>query len=395
MNEPSLGKIFYLHIPKTGGQTLATRLASVFDPDKIHILQEELHFPKDVEKLSALVSEKDFIESHVGGAMLKDRHELDVLCTVREPVAQTLSNWRHIRREKSNAAHRASRMLRPGDFFDLFHDDFLNHQTRYLVSAFVQLKGLIEWLGYYRAVNENFQNSLARIRWLVPTDSIDDFVDLWTLETKRNVPNRKTSINVAPPEKEADLEEARAAILARPHLNAYDQLLYQIAVDRFEAYRREVFAMIAPWSYPDDSRRAYKSEGGGVWLVKNWYDPEFANGERAWYAGPSTISEVRVWRAKNELTLRFFVKAVNGIEYRSIIARTKETGRGLKIVRSADPAREGMHYAVSLEGLNEQDTVLLVTPHCYAPIMTRDDDPSVIRCSFLATDWRLEGIAAS
>ncbi len=44
--------MFYLHVPKTGGQTLATRLASAFDPDKVHVMQAELVFPGDVKKLT-------------------------------------------------------------------------------------------------------------------------------------------------------------------------------------------------------------------------------------------------------------------------------------------------------------------------------------------------------
>src|SRR5271166_2239116 len=392
MTERDLGKIFYLHIPKTGGQTLATRLASAFDPDRAHFLQDELHFPKGVDKLNALVGEKDFIESHVAGAMLKDQHELEVLCTVREPVAQALSNWRHIRREPTNRWHRAAHMLKPHVFFDLFGDDLMNPQTRYIVAAFVEpLRTLIETIGYYRAIHNNFQNCIDRIRWLVPTESIDDFVSLWTLETKRNVPNRTTTINIAPEEKGVDLDEVRAAITARPHLYAYDQLLYQIALGRFGDYRRQVFEKIAPWSYPDDSRRAFRRESSGVWLTESWHDPETFNGQRAWWAGPHRASEVRVWRSSNENQLKFFIAVVNGIEYSSITARAKDSGKPLKISRSRASADEGIEYSVSLETLKEKDTVLLLAPQCYAPITTRDDDPSLIRRSFLATGWRLDG----
>ena len=59
--------MFYLHVPKTGGHTLATRLASAFDPDKVHMFQGDLEFPRDSEKLKTLLREKEFIESHVVG----------------------------------------------------------------------------------------------------------------------------------------------------------------------------------------------------------------------------------------------------------------------------------------------------------------------------------------
>ena len=89
------------------------------------------------------------------------------------------------------------------------------------MSAFVPLRGLIDHLGYYRALNDNFQRSLDRLRWLVPSESIDEFVDLWAVEVRRDVPNRSARINVAP-ESGRETAEARAAILARPELYAYD-----------------------------------------------------------------------------------------------------------------------------------------------------------------------------
>ncbi len=385
--------MFYLHIPKTGGQTLAHRLASAFAPDKVHMMQEELKYPGDMDKLTSLLREKEFVESHVAGAMLSDRADLQILCTVREPIGQTLSNWRHIRRDSSNRWHRAAHKLSPGKFFDLFGDDFLNHQTRYAISAFVDLDQLIDRIGYFRAMNGNFQMSLDRIRWLVPTESIDEFVDLWLMETKRNVPNRDAMINVAADEG-SDLNEARAAILARPRQHAYDQLLYEIAKDRFAAYRREISQLVAPWSYPDDSRRAYRGERGGIWLAENWHDPEVVVGRQtAWWVGPRRVSEVRIWRANNEHVLKFLITVVNGIEYSDIAVKSKDTGKELKTVktvRSLDSTGIGMEYSISLESLKQKDTILLISPQCFAPILTRDDDPSVMRRSFLASGWRLE-----
>lgn len=158
-------------------------------------------------------------------------------------------------------------------------------------------------IGYYRALNQNFQKSLDRIRWLVPTKSIDDFVDLWAIESKRDVPNRRSNVNVAP-ESGAEVAEARAALLARPELYAYDQLLYRIAKDRFAEYKREVAEIVSPWAYPDNSRRAYRADPGGVWLAQNWYDPEVSGSSKAWWSGPDRVSEVRVWRSNGEKTLR-------------------------------------------------------------------------------------------
>ena len=108
--------IFYLHVPKTGGQSLTRRLASAFLPDETHYFKEELTHPKGVETLRALAETKKFVESHVAGPVLKDVKDVDVLATIRNPVDQMVSNWRHMRRDPSLMWHRAARQLTPAAF---------------------------------------------------------------------------------------------------------------------------------------------------------------------------------------------------------------------------------------------------------------------------------------
>jgi hypothetical protein len=380
--------MFYLHVPKTGGQTLAIRLASAFDPDKVHIFQETLEFPRDSEKLDRLLREKEFIESHVAGALLAEPIDHPILCTIREPVSQIVSNWRHIKREPASPWHRAALSLSPAEFFDHLGDYFANHQTNYVVSAFARLRGMIDRIGYYRAFNQTLQSSVDRIRWLAPTDSIDEFVDLWSVENKRTVPNRRAAINIAPPET-TDLEGVRAVVEARPNLYALDQLLYQMAKERFDAYRREIAELLVPWSYPEDSRRACRMERGGIWLTENWYDPEISNGNKAWWSGPQRVSEVRIWRANAERFMNFTVKGVNGITYRDIVVKAKKTGEELPTVRTQTPDRGALNYSVALTSLEERDTINLVAAECYPSIMTTTDDTSLVRRSFIATNWAL------
>lgn len=242
-------EMFYLHVPKTGGQTLATRLASAFDPDKVHMFQGDLEFPQDCDKLQTLLREKEFIESHVAGAMLSEPIDRPILCTIREPVSQMVSNWLDIRRNPDNRWHRAAVSLSPAEFFDNLGEDFKDHQTNYVLSAFVDMRALTDSIGYYRAFNQHLQSGVDRIRWLVPTKSIDAFLDLWSAETKRRVPNRTAMVNVASSKEDVDRARAIVAVRARPHLYAFDQLLYQIAGTRFAEYRHEVEELIAPWSY--------------------------------------------------------------------------------------------------------------------------------------------------
>lgn len=382
--------MFYLHVTKTGGQTLATRLASAFDPDKVHMFQGDLEFPRDCEKLRTLLREKEFIESHVLGAMLGELIDRPILCTIREPVAHMVSHWLHYRRDPTISPwHRASVSLSPAEFFDVAGDDLVNYQTNYMLSAFFHMRALADKVGYCRAINQHLQSGVDRIRWLVPTESIDEFVDLWSAETKRHVPNRTARINVAPPEHAEDRERGIIAVRARPHLYAFDQLLYQMARTRFTEYRREVAELVAPWSYPQDSRRACRMEQGGIWLTDNWYDPEIANGKRAWWCGPKRVSEVRIWRAHGERFLKFIVRGVNGIGYRDIIAKAKETGEQLPIAHEEAQGGRGMHYTIDLDSLREKDTFNLLTPGCYPSIMTTKEDNSLRRQSFIAADWTL------
>jgi hypothetical protein len=383
--------MFYLHVPKTGGQTLATRLASAFDPDKVHVFKGDLEFPRDSEKLKTLLREKEFIESHVAGAMLSEPIDHPILCTIREPVGQMVSNWLHIRREPKNRWHRAAVSLSPEEFFDIAGDDIMNHQTNGMLSAFFPIRALTGSIGYYRAFNQHLQSGVDRIRWLVPTESIDEFLDLWSAETKRRVHNRWAMVNVAPPEAASDRERGIIAVRAKPHVYAFDQVLYEMTKIRFAEYRREVAELIAPWSYPDDSRRACRMERGGIWLTDNWYDPEITNGKRAWWCGPQRVSEVRIWRANGERFLKFFVRGVNGITYLGIVAKAKETGKRLPMVCEEAQGGNGMHYTIDLDTLGERDTINLVTPECYPSIVTTKHDMSLVRQSFIATDWTLSG----
>ena len=176
-------KMFYLHIPKTGGQTLATRLASAFPAQQSVILQHEF----GAEERSAfldLIADKSFVEAHVRGELLQGVDGLDIIATVREPVSQMISSYRHMRRDPANRWARAARKLAPEAFFEQFGDFFTNHQTRYLLSAFSPLGFEIERLGMTRALHARFFEALDRIRWLVPTEDIDEFTRLWALENK-------------------------------------------------------------------------------------------------------------------------------------------------------------------------------------------------------------------
>jgi hypothetical protein len=379
--------VFYLHIPKTGGQSLTLRLASAFAPNEARFFSEDLRFPEGVETLRSLLGEKKFVESHVAGAVLSKFPELDILATVRDPIDQTISNWRHIRRESRLRLHRAARELSPEKFFDAFASDVIDRQAIYLTSAIIG-GNRRDRLGHFDAMMQDLPPALARVRWLVPTEKIDEFVDLWSLETKRNVPNRTQNVNIAQSDSE-HVAAARAALTARPHLYAFDRLLHIAAQRRYEEYRRKVFDLVNPWSHPDDSRRAWTDGTGGVWLTENWYDPEVADGPVAWWSGPERQSEVRVKRGRGEKFLNVHVRVVTGISHEKIVFKAKETFANLTVMRAPHPSGHGMNHSVLIDSLGAEDRLAILVPNCLAPIQMTEDNSSLVRRSFLALDWEL------
>ncbi len=129
-------------------------------------------------------------------------------------------------------------------------------------------------------------------------------------------------------------------------------------------------------------------ERGGIWLTDNWYDPEIANGNRAWWCGPKRVSEVKVWRANGERFLKFFVKGVNGITYRDIEAKVEGDRRMAARRPRRSPRRRwnALHNRFGQLARERHDYHSL-TPECYPSIVTTKEDTSLVRQSFIATDW--------
>jgi hypothetical protein len=376
--------IYYFHIPKTGGQTLGARLASAFTLNESLNKNDWLVYPRDVNKLRQLQATKIFVESHMIGRMLSDMPAMDVIVTIRDPIDQMLSIWKMLRRSPDSQWYRAVNTLDPGRFFDVAEGYFRDFQSRYFVSGYVDLDRDIHRYGYYDAIYRQLLELTKKVRWLVPTTAIDEFVFLWSLETKRRTPNKNT-LNVAPPD--AAAETARQALCARPHLYAFDALFHQIAKDRFLDYRRMVEDTIAPWSYPDDSRRAYFSEGSGVWLTENWHDPEISEGKTAWWAGPGCRSNIRVRRARGEKYLRFDILVWNGVTIDDLSVVAKSDFHSIDVIKMTGPSI--VAFWLSLESLGDDDELVVMVPHCLPSIATTKNDNSLVRRSFLASNFAL------
>lgn len=393
--------MFYLHIPKTGGQTLARRLASAFPPGHAHLQVGQFTYPGDQDGFGECLAAHDFVEAHVTGQLLHGREIEDLLVTVREPVAQIMSNFRHIRRESFRPLSRAARELDPGQFFDHFGDFFADFQTRYLLSCFMPLGIEEQRQGFWRIAARQLPEVLGKVRWLVPTDRIDGFVPLWEAETGRRAAERTFATNHAPPD-DLDLAALEAAIRARPVLFAVDNVLYHYACARHAEWKASVEQRRAPWDYPANASRVFHSSSsagrngttggqrGGIWLRRGWYPAEETPLGPGNWAGPSRRSDITVRRAAGQDRLVFDVAVVNGIAFTDIAAFLVPDFTDLPVTQT-EVARGHWRYRVDLTGLPETSEIALMVPDCYAPInvFAEGEHGKLVRRSFLATGWAL------
>ncbi len=98
--------IYFLHIPKTAGQSLSTRIASAFPPGRSKIL---VPFVATRDELRDLAASYDMVGAHTAQNVLADRPPgMELMVAVRNPVEQIVSLYRHIRRAPLNPLHAAS-----------------------------------------------------------------------------------------------------------------------------------------------------------------------------------------------------------------------------------------------------------------------------------------------
>jgi hypothetical protein len=387
-DDRSSAMIFYLRIPKTGSETLSSRMASAFLPEETYVLSLELR-TWDKDLLTQLQTSKRFVDAHVarGGGALGGIRDCDFLCTVREPVEQLVSLYRHIRREPASVLHRAAERLSAGTFFDNFADMFTNYQTAYLVLAFEALETRMQLVGPLRTLTAALPRAVDRLRWLVPTEKIDAFVSLWPIESGIVVPNRQELRNVASDDDGVG-DEARAAIVARPHLTSLDGALWALACEHFAAWRDGVLEKATPWSFPNDSRVAYRDGDSGIWLRDNWRDPLVSNNVRQWWAGPGQVSRVAYRRRDNQRFLHFDVAVVSGLSRVDIQALNHKTLEPLPLQyepRGPDCVRI---YA-PLDSTCPVGEMLIAVPLVMAGILSTRGDESLTRQSFVSQEWGL------
>ena len=133
-NKRGTGKVCYIHIPKTGGQTLATRMAASFGRDASWVLRSNVN---NGRQLDQLLAQHDFVEAHMKvGALRRINPAVDLLCTVRHPVEHVKSMFKHLLREPRLRLHAPARQLGFAGFVEHYSDHLFNQQALSLVQAF-------------------------------------------------------------------------------------------------------------------------------------------------------------------------------------------------------------------------------------------------------------------
>lgn len=379
-----LEKLFYLHIPKTGGQTLATRLAAAFPRGRSRIFEPDLVFPSGLDELKRHFDSFDFIESHVTGSVLMDNFGFRVLTSVRDPVEQIISSYLHIRREPRHILHRPAVNLNPQRFFDTYSDFFTNQQSRYLISAFFDCGSNAARLDF---LTENLFSALEKIDWIVPTENMEEFLFAWAIENKLMIPGAKVNVNVAP-EKALGMQ-IRDYLRDQSNLYCVDLVFWNAAKDRFNNYKRKIVEDQAGGQCADNDSRAYWDGECGIWLCDGWHtsqpNSEFNN---EWWSGPESRSTVRYKVSYKYKFLKFKIIVVNGIKFDQILV--KDIDYCDICVSRSFVNNEYLQIEIPISELPENGQFFLEVPDVYSPMMVYSDSTDPIRKAIASADWLLE-----
>ena len=379
--------IFFLHIPKTGGQTLATRIASAFPPGRCSVMQADI---LDAEALARLSAGHDFFEGHLALGTLRDPPPgLRVMTVVREPVEQIISHYRHILREPGNPLSRLAAAMPPAAFLERFAGEMLNFQAQCLVGAMRppgladHARGLDLWLV------RHLEESLSRLDWVVPCEKVDEFCLLWAFEQGRRLAQQELRINASGHDG-VDVAALRRWLRDRPELFAVDSLLWSAARRRYEAWREALVGLDRETGEPSPGALAWGSDDGAaaVWLLRNWHPPVQRDGWQEWAAGPGAFSTVML-RRSGRAQLRLEAMAFFGVRWQEVRLLCQADMSEVPLARSMDEASHVAIYEADLGGLGEQETLLL---HGAEDVNVMPANPAALsrpRRAFATRNWRL------
>ncbi|SFJ54909.1 hypothetical protein SAMN05216304_109143 [Bosea sp. OK403] len=380
-------KTFYLHIPKTGGQSLAQRIAALYPLGRSETLTTD-YGDGDSEKLRSAFGRFDFIESHAKGGVLADFSDIGIMASIRNPIDQIISHYRHLFQPNMRLWQRAVRALEPGALFDTFSDFFANFQSRCIVEAFYDYESLSREIGPIEALMRYLPSCLERINWFVPSEKIDEFPELWALENKIPMfPRKLIRVNTSQNDG-IDKNKIRHAIMSRPNMYDFDMIVYNHFLRKYSEFRDRIILKPNTGAI-NDSFLAYNSDNEHVWLAENWYVPEpkaITGGEYSWWAGPQARSKLHCRLKELGGTLKFKARVFAGISPQDVIFRDEQRA---SLPVKLDMMNDQIEYSIDVEHLVGDIKIIIDVPYCYAPIQLTLTDDSCVRRSILTSNWRI------
>ena len=224
-------------------------------------------------------------------------------------------------------------------------------------------------------------------RWLVPTESIDEFCMLWQLEMDRPMWAKGERINAAP-EGVAKRKELQDIVANMPDLYAVDLLLWQIARQRYDDYKYEILRKRIANPYPDNWERVWHDAQRGIWLGRNWHHPQEALPHGlAYWAGAGCFSEIRIRRNMADRYLVLSIIVYCGVHDHEISFLTKNDNVLRHYFQRIDGGR--VVYAVDLDGLDENEIIWLHVPRVCSPAMVDLKTTDTSRKSVATCNWEL------
>jgi hypothetical protein len=379
--------IFFLQLPKTGGQTLSTRLAAWFPAGWSRVMLCEVATRDD---LHALALAHDFVTSHPGYRSLADPPgAMAVLALVREPMAYMPSLYGHIRRDLLNSLHGAVHALAPIVFMDCFAHYLFDFQARGLAMAY----GMPEVHALSRGedvwIARHLEPAIDALRWLVPSEAIGYFYVLWHIETGCVIGQPDLVVNAAEPDA-LGLIPLRAWLSARPERFVFDSLLRRRAQQRFGAWPNALLARDrATGDLPPGQRAWSAPDGAALWLVRDWQPPEpVDDGAPYWWSGPGFFLEMRL-RRRSRSRLKFDAFTFLGVHWGQVSYLARGTRAPLTHSAMPQVGESYIGFSAALDGLAEEAAIVTSAIENVAAVPPLPIALQSPRRGFATRRWRL------
>jgi len=384
--------ILHLHIPKTGGQTLARRFAASLPLDASWFMQGDITDQNYSTILDEIAAKRVFASAHVTGEVLVNENRFDLLCAVRDPVSHIISSINHILREPEHILHALAKNVSFERLLESCPEWFFNTQARYLAVALIGKGGLAPGDG----MNERWLSSVAyqacdRIKWLFTSDKLDNFCGVLALETGLPISTDDFRVNVSL-QPSGELEGLKEWLLNRPHLYAVDSLLFNEAARRFSQSCKIIYAKLrstTPFSAAAEERRVvYNGPGGIIRLNKGWYSGLYSGVFGVEYrAGPGLKSTIDVVRKPGWNSVAFKVAYFAGIGPDELSFIDLTTGSSLK---SSYVFLDGFYsFIIDLSQCGKFTQVAIVAPAILPIAVFTRQWSDVEKVSFSSGSWSI------